>query len=71
MVHNSMLHSTESVEQLTMDLYKKAVDDIAFQAGILGFLLREIPLGAQQRSCEFVLHLLQHQLADAPLERAG
>jgi hypothetical protein len=60
--HHSMVHREQSIEQLSMILYKKAIDDIAFQASIFGFLLREIPIAAQRTSCEFAVSYLKEQV---------
>ncbi|MDX1342593.1 MAG: hypothetical protein R3227_09575 [Reinekea sp.] len=59
--HHPLIRYAASIEMLAMVLYKKAVDDIAFQADILGFLLREIPIKAQRDSCQFAIEQFNKQ----------
>jgi len=53
------IRQSGSVELLSMSLYKKAINDIAFQAGINDFLLREIPIATQKASCARAIKHLQ------------
>lgn len=53
--HHVNIARHSSLEALVMQLYKKAIDDIAFQANIYGFLLREIPIRQQRDSCDIAL----------------
>ena len=50
--HHANIARQPTLDMLVMQLYKKAIDDIAFQANIYGFLLREIPIHQQRSSCE-------------------
>lgn len=60
--HHFRIHKEQSVERLSMVLYKKAVDDIAFQADIVGMLLAEIPVRNQRASCEYAVKYITNTL---------
>jgi hypothetical protein len=57
--NHGLLARQPSIELLSMNLYKKAIDDIAFQSDVFGFLLREIPIHVQIESCEQALTELE------------
>lgn len=65
--NHGLLSRQPSIELLTMNIYKKAIDDIAFQSDVFGFLLREIPIQVQINSCEQALAEVE---AAAGLRRA-
>ena len=48
-----------SLSEVAMSLYKKAVDDIAFQADEHRFFLREIPIAEQLRSVKTAVAAFQ------------
>lgn len=63
--HHFRIQQGQSVERLAMLLYKKAVDDIAFQADIFGMLLMEIPVRRQRDSCEFAIKYISRSISQA------
>lgn len=60
--HHPLIHQEPSIERLSMVLYQKAINDIAFQADTFGFLCREIPARRQRASCEFAVGSLKNKL---------
>lgn len=63
--HHFRIQKGQSVERLSMLLYKKAVDDIAFQADIFGMLLIEIPVRNQRASCEYAVKYISNSLTSS------
>jgi len=69
--HHPLIHYAASIEMLAMVLYKKAVDDIAFQADIIGFLLREIPITSQRASCEYAVASIDNSIGETGIEQVS
>ncbi len=65
--HHPMLLKENNLEKLAQLIYKKAVDDIAFQADIFGYLWQDIPASHQQKSCENAVRAFNEVLRNWPL----
>jgi hypothetical protein len=62
--HHPLIHQEPSIDRLSMVLYQKAINDIAFQADIFSFLYRDIPIRRQRASCEFAVTSLKNRVAE-------